>query len=82
MFLAAERDRRDRRRRSPGGARSQTLRSRRQAGEERARAGADDSEQMRLRVAATRFVGALHGDPNRSRQARTRLKAKLARRQE
>jgi hypothetical protein len=43
--------------------------------------GADDLEQARLRRAALRFVGALHGsDPDRSRQARVRVRAKLARR--
>ena len=44
-------------------------------------AGADELEQARLRRAALRFVGALHGnDPDRSRQVRVRVRAKLARR--
>lgn len=47
----------------------------------RERAGDDEREQARLRRAATRFVGACRGgDPNRSRQARERLRRKLARR--
>ena len=47
----------------------------------RARTGRDDEEQRRLRAAATRFVGTLRGgDPSRSRQARMRLKSKLAQR--
>ena len=45
------------------------------------RAGGDEREQARLRHAAMRFIGALHGsDPDRSRQARVRVRAKLARR--
>jgi hypothetical protein len=44
-------------------------------------AGADELEQARLRRAALRFVGAFHGsDPDRSHQARVRVRAKLARR--
>lgn len=47
----------------------------------RERTGTDEREQARLRRAAMRFVGACHGDdPNRSRQARVRLRGKLARR--
>ena len=43
--------------------------------------GADERDQARLRHAAMRFVGVLHGgDPHRSRQARVRLRARLARR--
>jgi hypothetical protein len=45
------------------------------------RVGSDDLEQSRLRTAAMRFVGALHGhDPDRARHARVRLREKLARR--
>lgn len=47
----------------------------------RARAIDDEREQARLRTAALRFVGALRGrDPDRSRLARTRLRATLRRR--
>jgi hypothetical protein len=45
------------------------------------RASADEREQVRVRRAAMRFVGACHGgDPDRSRQLRVRLREKLARR--
>jgi hypothetical protein len=45
------------------------------------RVGADEIEQARLRQAAMRFVGALDGsDPDRSRLARVRVRARLARR--
>lgn len=47
----------------------------------RARVGADEKEQARLRVAAGHFIGALQGgDPDRGRQVRSRLRAKLAQR--
>jgi hypothetical protein len=43
--------------------------------------GGDELEQARLRRAALRFFVALHGsDPDRSREARLRVRAKLARR--
>ena len=45
------------------------------------RVGSDDLEQQRRRTTAMRFVGALHGhNPDRSRRARVRLRAKLTRR--
>jgi hypothetical protein len=45
------------------------------------RVGSDDVEQRRLRAGAARFIGVLHGgDPDRARQARVRLRAKLTRR--
>jgi hypothetical protein len=51
------------------------IRSRQRSGD------ADELEQARLRRAALRFLGALHGsDPDRSREARVRVRAKLARR--
>jgi hypothetical protein len=38
----------------------------------------EDTEQARLRAAATRFIGAIRGgDPNRAAQARQRLQAIL-----
>jgi hypothetical protein len=41
----------------------------------------DEREQARLRRSAMRFVGTFRGgDPNRSREARERLRAKLTRR--
>jgi hypothetical protein len=47
----------------------------------RARTMDEEREQARLRAAARCFVGALHGrDPDRSRLARTRLRATLKRR--
>ena len=47
----------------------------------RARAMDEEREQARLRAAALCFVGALRGrDPDRSRLARTRLRAALRRR--
>ena len=43
--------------------------------------GEDDIEQARLRTAALRLVGQIHGgDPERARQARIRVRAKLAHR--
>jgi len=46
-----------------------------------ARVGSDDAEQARLRKAAMRFVGSVHGpDPDRASQARVRLREKLVRR--
>lgn len=46
-----------------------------------ARTRADDLAQARLRAAANRVVGVLHGgDPDRARQVRARLRAKLTRR--
>lgn len=47
----------------------------------RARVVEDDDEQARLRTAALRFVGVLQGgDPDRSRLARTRVRAAVQRR--
>ena len=41
----------------------------------------DEHEQVRLRTAALRFVGTLQGgDPDRSRLARTRVRAAIRRR--
>jgi hypothetical protein len=43
------------------------------------RAGDDEREQERLRNAAMRFVGTVRGgDPDRSRDVRMRVRAKLA----
>ena len=47
----------------------------------KARVGSDDREQARRRAAARRFIGALHGrDPDRSSQARARVRQKLTKR--